>query len=175
MFIDPDTAASFTGSVTVSAPGADNSPQTVTVVYTYREAGATTAPFGTIDTPGQGEVVSGTVINFGWALTPQPGVIPTDGSTIWVYVDGVPVGQPVYDQYRQDIADAFPGYANSDGAVGYYFLDTTQLANGLHTIEWLVTDDLGRAQGIGSRFFWVFNENLKVQGTPFRHCSSAGQ
>ena len=39
-------------------------------------------PFGTIDTPGQGETVSGTIVNFGWALTPQPKIIPTDGSTI---------------------------------------------------------------------------------------------
>src|SRR5207244_5394118 len=40
-----------------------------------------TKPFGTIDTPGQGATVSGTVINFGWVLTQQPYVIPTDGST----------------------------------------------------------------------------------------------
>ena len=117
-----------------------------------------TEPFGTIDTPGQGATVSGTVVNFGWALTPQPGVIPEDGSTIWVYIDGVPVGQPVYNNYRQDIADLFPGYANSDGAVGFYILDTTALSNGLHNIAWSVTDNLGRVQGIGSRFFWVVNQ-----------------
>ena len=32
-----------------------------------------TLPFGTIDTPGQGESVSGTITNWGWVLTPQPG------------------------------------------------------------------------------------------------------
>ena len=32
-----------------------------------------TRPFGTIDTPGQGETVSGTITNFGWALAPQRG------------------------------------------------------------------------------------------------------
>ena len=46
-------------------------------------------PFGTIDTPRQGETVSGTIYNFGWALTPLPNTIPFDGSTIGVYVDGV--------------------------------------------------------------------------------------
>ena len=45
-------------------------------------------PFGTIDTPGQGATVSGIVTNFGWALTPQPKMIPLDGSTIDVYIDG---------------------------------------------------------------------------------------
>ncbi|HNX98860.1 MAG TPA: hypothetical protein PKK12_14385, partial [Candidatus Aminicenantes bacterium] len=43
------------------------------------------SPFGTIDTPAQGGMTSGSsYVNFGWALTPQPGTIPTDGSTIWV-------------------------------------------------------------------------------------------
>ena len=85
-----------------------------------------TKPFGTIDTPGQGQTVSGSgYVVFGWALTPQPGAIPTDGSTIWVYVDGTPRGHPVYNQYRSDIATLFPGYANTDGAVGYFVLDTT--------------------------------------------------
>src|SRR5216683_453293 len=49
---------------------------------------ASHAPFGTIDTPAEGDTASGTsYVNFGWALTPQPNIIPTDGSTIWVYLD----------------------------------------------------------------------------------------
>jgi hypothetical protein len=36
-------------------------------------------------------------------------------------------------------------------------LDTTTLANGLHTISWGVTDSAGHSQGIGSRFFRVRN------------------
>ena len=94
---------------------------------------------------------------FGWTLTPQPTAIPKDGSTIQVYVDGAALGQPVYNQYRSDIATLFPGYANTNEAVGYFVLDTTGLANGIHTIAWSVTDDLGRVDGIGSRYFWVQN------------------
>jgi hypothetical protein len=116
-----------------------------------------TRPFGTLDTPANGQEVSGTVTVFGWALTRQPGIIPTDASTIWVYVDGVAVGHPVYNQFRPDIAGLFPGYNNTNGAVGYYQLDTTTLADGLHTIAWSVTDNLGRVEGIGSRLFWVRN------------------
>jgi hypothetical protein len=115
------------------------------------------APFGAIDTPGQGQSVSGTVVNFGWVLTPQPNEIPADGSTIWVYVDGVPIGHPVYNVFRADIARLFPGYANTNGAIGYFVMDTTTLANGLHTIAWSVTDNAGNAAGIGSRFFRVRN------------------
>jgi hypothetical protein len=116
-----------------------------------------TKPFGTIDTPGQGQTVSGTIVNFGWALTPPPAAIPIDGHTLTVLIDGVPAGQPTYNQRRSDIETLFPGYANSTGAVGYFYLDTTTLANGIHTIMWLATDDQGRTDGLGSRYFWVQN------------------
>jgi hypothetical protein len=114
-------------------------------------------PFGTIDTPGQGATVSGPVTNFGWALTPQPKTIPFDGSTIDVYIDGVPVGHPSYNHFRTDIATLFPGYTNSNGAVGFFQFDSRGLSNGLHTISWVVRDDAGAAQGVGSRFFAVQN------------------
>ncbi|MCP4707754.1 MAG: hypothetical protein GY869_03945, partial [Planctomycetes bacterium] len=106
----------------------------------------------------QGGTASGTdYINWGWVLTPQPNTIPTDGSTIKVWVDGVNVGHPVYNLYRADIATLFPGYNNSGGAVGYFTLDTTTYANGVHTIQWTATDDDGNSDGIGSRYFNIQN------------------
>jgi hypothetical protein len=117
-----------------------------------------TKPFGTLDKPKQGGTASGSsYINWGWALTPQPKYIPEDGSTILVWVDGVPLGHPNYGNYRVDIATKFPGYANSDGAVGYYILDTTQYTNGVHKISWNVRDNLGEADGIGARRFEINN------------------
>jgi hypothetical protein len=116
-----------------------------------------TLPFGTIDTPGSGETVSGTILNFGWALTPQPKMIAADGSTIDVLIDGVVVGHPTYGFARSDIQALFPGYANTDSAVGYFVLDTTTMSNGLHSIAWVVRDNTGATQGIGSRFFTVDN------------------
>jgi hypothetical protein len=116
-----------------------------------------TKPFGTIDTPGQGETISGgNYVSFGWALAPS-GTIPTNGSTIDVYVDGVNMGHPTYNNNRADIAAAFPGYANSNGAIGFFMLDTTALANGVHTIGWFARDAAGNAEGLGSRFFTVLN------------------
>jgi len=120
-----------------------------------------TKPFGTIDTPGQGETISGAdYVNFGWALTPPAGgsfVIPTNGSTITVIIDGAPVGQPTYNQLRNDIATLFPGYTNSNGAVGFFHLNTTQFANGVHAISWNVFDNAGRGEGLGSRYFTIAN------------------
>ncbi len=122
-------------------------------------------PFGAIDTPGQGSTVSGSdYINWGWALTPQPNTIPTDGSTINVYVDGVNLGNPQYNIYRADIADLFPNYTNSSGAAGNFKLDTTAYENGVHTIQWTATDDAGNTDGIGSRYFTISNYYPGTQG-----------
>jgi hypothetical protein len=124
-------------------------------------------PFGAIDTPTQGGDAWGTdFVNFGWALTPQPNTIPTDGSTITVWVDGVPMGQPVYNQYREDIATLFPDYNNSSGASGYFYLDTTAYLNGVHTIAWSVTDNAGNTDGVGSRYFTIVNVGIDgIAGT----------
>jgi hypothetical protein len=116
-----------------------------------------TLPFGTIDTPGQGATVSGIIQNFGWALVPQPRIIPTNGSTIDVFIDGVFAGHPTYNQNRPDIATLFPGLQNTNGAGGSFVINTTLLSNGLHTISWVIRDDIGQATGVGSRFFRVQN------------------
>jgi hypothetical protein len=118
-----------------------------------------TVPFGAIDTPGQGTTASGSAfVNFGWALTPQPKMIPIDGSTIHVLIDGVDVGTvTAYNLFRSDVSTLFPGLKNSSGPVGYRVIDTTALSEGLHTIAWLATDDGGQTTGIGSRFFRVSN------------------
>jgi hypothetical protein len=120
-------------------------------------------PFGTIDTPKNGAIAEGSnFVNFGWALTPRPNTIPFDGSTIIVWVDGVPLGNPVYNRYRKDVAKQFPGYNNSSGAGGYFYLDTTAYANGIHTIAWSVKDDAGNTAGIGSRYFTILNNDSSL-------------
>jgi fibronectin type III domain protein/Leucine Rich Repeat (LRR) protein len=121
-------------------------------------------PFGALDTPSQGGIASGSeFLVWGWALTPMPNAIPTDGSTIDVWVDGKNLGHPIYNLYRSDIANLFPSYANSEGAVGYFYLDTTTLDNGVHTIQWTVKDNADNFDGIGSRYFTVNNVLSKQQ------------
>jgi hypothetical protein len=121
-------------------------------------------PFGAIDTPTQGGTASGSSFrNQGWVLTPQPNAIPIDGSTIEVYIDGIMLGNPIYNLYRSDVATLFPGYANSNGSLAYFDFDTTTYTNGVHTIMWIATDDGGNADGIGSRYFSIQNAGAKVQ------------
>ncbi len=115
-------------------------------------------PFGAIDTPTQGGTASGSNFrNYGWVLTPLPNTIPITATTINVYVDGVYLGHPVYNIYRSDVASLFPGYANSNGAGGYFDIDTTAYTNGVHTIYWIARDNAGNADGIGSRYFTIRN------------------
>ncbi|MBL0159252.1 MAG: hypothetical protein IPP47_19400 [Bryobacterales bacterium] len=65
-------------------------------------------PFGAVDAPAPGATIEGAAYpNSGWALTPQPDLIPIDGSTFGVYVDGVNLGKPVYNQFRPDVAGIF--------------------------------------------------------------------
>lgn len=158
----PDTSSQGLGNGTynIHAIATDGIGQTTDLgVRTINvDNAASTLPFGTIDTPAAGATISGTAyINFGWALTPPPNIIATDGSTITVFIDNAAIGHPDYNNGRADIESLFPGYANTDGAVGFFIINTTTLSNGLHQISWSVTDSAGNATGIGSRFFTVQN------------------
>ena len=148
------------GAYTLSAYAMDREGRVVLVgsrTFTCDNAHAT-RPFGAIDTPGQGGTASSAnYVNFGWALTPLPKFIPNDGSTMTVFVDGVSFGNPTYNNFRADIASLFPGLNNTNGAIGFRVIDTTALTNGLHTIAWTVSDNLGATEGIGSRYFRVSN------------------
>ncbi|MFC2157495.1 Ig-like domain-containing protein [Acidobacteriota bacterium] len=167
--------------LTYFLPNGGNGAFTFTAVATDIEGNQTTLgsktvisdtnnnvkPFGAIDTPTLGGEASGlSYRNQGWALTPQPNTIPTDGSTIDVFIDGLRTGNPVYNQYRADIANLFPGYANSNGAAAYFDFDTTVYGNGIHTIQWAATDDAGNTDGIGSRYFTITNSGANSPPLP---------
>jgi hypothetical protein len=127
-------------------------------------------PFGTIDTPAPGAIISGKAfVNFGWALTPQPALIPFDGSTINVFVDGKPQGALAsYNNFRSDIAGTLPGYQNSNGAVGFARLDTTALSNGQHTIAWSVSDNNNQTNSVGNRTFTLLDGTAAAQAQEAR-------
>ncbi len=119
-------------------------------------------PFGSIDTPAIGGTASGVTVNFGWGLTPNSGgtscKVPSSG--VQVSIDSGPLQPVVYGDVRTDIAGAFAGFTNSAAAGGHFTFDTSTLANGVHTIGWVITDDCNRADGVGSRFFTVQNTGV---------------
>ena len=63
--------------------------------------------------------------------------------------------------------------SDSNGAVGFFWIDTTKYSNGPHTIGWSVTDSGGSAEGIGSRYFTVQNGSSRV-GLQVTHPSLIG-
>jgi hypothetical protein len=118
-------------------------------------------PFGAIDTPAQGEIVSSaTYNNFGWVLSLGPRrADPPGGGTVRVVIDGAVVGSPSGWTSRSDVSALFPAaqYPGVDTALGVYTFSTTGLTNGQHTIAWSVTDNMGSVSGIGSRYFSISN------------------
>jgi hypothetical protein len=127
-----------------------------------------TTPFGTIDAPQPGEVVCGTLANFGWVLTQRatpsgtPKFLAADSSTIKLYIDGVERNiRASYGYFRTDLGALFQPTYDATYAGRYYSLNTTatglNLSNGVHTIAWGVTDSAGNQAGIGSRYFTVQN------------------
>ncbi len=144
----------------VDGEGTESSLGTKTITCDNASA---VKPFGDIEAPSSGQTISGSgFVISGWVLTPQPNTIPTDGSTIEIRVDGVPIGNPTYNIYQPSIATIFPGYNNSDGAGFYLSFDTTDYENGTHTIAAIVTDNAGNTQGIGSNFFTISNQGSQV-------------
>jgi hypothetical protein len=127
-------------------------------------------PFGAIDTPGQGEVVSGVVNNFGWVLAPkgQPAAgrraDPAGGGTVRVVIDGVPVGTPTGWTSRSDLTSLFPTtrYNGVGTMLGVFTFDSRTLTDGIHTIAWAVTDSMGGTAGVGSRYFTVANASAST-------------
>lgn len=125
-----------------------------------------TAPFGAIDTPDQGATISGSVYhNFGWVLAPGTALAYPPHGTVTVLIDGVAAGTPGGWVSRSDLTGLFPAatYAGIANALGVAAINTTTLANGLHTIAWIVTANNGQAAGIGSRYFTVQNASGAVE------------
>jgi hypothetical protein len=116
-----------------------------------------TKPFGAIDTPDQGDTIVGaSYLNWGWVLAPGTRrADPPGGGTVTVYIDGLAVGSPFGWTRRSDITALFPGYGGLDTAVGRFSFNPSLLSDGVHTIAWVVTDNMGGADGVGSRFFSV--------------------
>ncbi len=116
-------------------------------------------PFGAIDTPLQGGVVSGVVNNFGWVLA--PGTVRADvpgGGTVNVVIDGAVVGAPAGWTSRSDLTTLFPtGFSDLASTLAVFPIDTTGLTNGVHTIAWGVVANNTQSAGIGSRYFTVTN------------------
>jgi hypothetical protein len=105
---------------------------------------------------GHSTIAGSGYLNWGWALTPQPKMIPADGSTIQVYVDGVPHGNPVSTCSGRTSRGCFRVWRTRAGRwpIG---CSTQRRLRKASTIAWVVVDSAEAANGIGSRYFSVAN------------------
>ena len=111
-------------------------------------------PFGALDAPGPGEIVSGVYMFSGWVVVPHPMEI----TQVNMILDGQPIGVAQYGLARADVAVLFsgPGAPPDAAAAGFRFtLDTRGLASGLHTIAFTAGSNAATVSGLGSRFFTV--------------------
>ena len=91
-------------------------------------------PAGSIDEPGEGATVTGSLAVTGWAIDAGA---TGDGTTgvdrVRLYLDGILLGDATYNRPRPDIASA---YGAQFGPSGFrYLVDTSGLAPGSHRLE----------------------------------------
>jgi N-acetylmuramoyl-L-alanine amidase len=106
-----------------------------------------------IDAPASNATVAGAVHTYGWALEGTIGI-----ASVQVLVDGLPYGTATYGDSRTDVCASYP---DSGCNVGWDFsLDTTGLANGIHTfaVRALGTDGVKRT--VSNSFQVSNNSNL---------------
>jgi len=90
------------------------------------------ATFSAIDTPAEGDTVSGVVNVTGWVANFQS-AYGTGISDVEIWLDGLRLGRATYGIWRQDIAMA---WGARFGPSGFTFAwDTHLVADGVHTLE----------------------------------------
>ncbi|WP_064200875.1 S8 family serine peptidase [Brevibacillus brevis] len=117
--------------------------QAITLPVTIQEKIAL-IPRWEVESPADHSTMTGVSLMKGWYLDPA-GV-----AKIAVHVDGKLVGEALYGQSRPDIAQAYPAYQNATSGF-QYFLDTTQMTEGQHTITVIAVNQEGKEQVLAER------------------------
>jgi hypothetical protein len=114
-------------TVNVTARDSDNPPNAASSNVTINIGSGHSF---NLDTPANGSVVSGVVTISGWALAPAG----TQINAIKVYLDGNQIGLGNYGVLRPDVCAVYPGGTGCPNVGFSFYLDTTSLSPGLHTI-----------------------------------------
>jgi Bacterial Ig domain/Beta-propeller repeat len=126
-------------SLTAVATNSDSTPRSTSSTITFQVKGP---PSVSIDAPGPGTTVSGTVTIAGWAMD-NTSTVGTAISKAQVFVDGALAGNATYGVSRPDVCAAWPGRPGCPN-VGYtYQWNTSALAAGQHTITVSATNSDG--------------------------------
>ncbi|MCU0289217.1 MAG: BACON domain-containing protein, partial [Acidobacteria bacterium] len=152
-------SGTYSGSVTITAPNAANSPQKVNVTLVIYETNTSGGPFGYFETPTDGATVYGSIPVTGWALD------DTGVESVKIYralnEHFVYIGDAVFiEGARPDVELAYPSYPNNYKAGWGYMLLTNVLpnaGNGTFTLHALAWDKEGHQVDLGWKTINVDN------------------
>ncbi|HLP61163.1 MAG TPA: hypothetical protein VK186_20140 [Candidatus Deferrimicrobium sp.] len=154
------TGGTYTGSIIIAAPGAADSPQTISVNMVVYPTGADEEPFGALELPVQGSTVHNMVSFTGWALD-DIGI-----KSIKIYLqqgnNPVFVGDALLvEGARPDITAAYPAYPNNHKAGWSYIMLTRNLPkqdNGVLTFKVTALDGGRHETTLGTRTITCVND-----------------
>jgi len=110
-------------------------------------------PFGTIDSPSQGDTVSGMATLDGWAID-DVGV-----ATVELLIDGKKQGVASYGRQRDDVARDYPGLPGSPYFGFSLQYDARALPSGEHVLEVVAEDASGNASRLRPGSVTIYVQN----------------
>jgi hypothetical protein len=163
---------SYAGTMTVSDPEVENSPQTAAVYLTVKNGNQDEKPFGTFATPEDGlNGVTGSIAVTGWALDDTC----VESVKIYRQVDGELsfIGDAVFvEGARPDVEQSYPDYPNNSRAGWGYMMLTNFLPDGQLVLKAIATDTTGQQVELGTKTITVDNAHAVK---PFGAIDTPGQ
>ncbi|MBV8807462.1 MAG: hypothetical protein JO033_02210, partial [Acidobacteriaceae bacterium] len=146
-----DTTELFDGTHTVAITANSAGSQGYTTTQQFQVANMGTANNSTrvsigIPNP-HNSALTGMAAIGGWAINDS-----TPITSIQVSVDSLLKGNAAYGGSRPDVCTVYPNRPSCPNVGWNYMLDTTQLANGVHTLEVTATSEAGQRATAGATF-----------------------
>jgi hypothetical protein len=155
------SAGTYTAAVTISAPNANDSPQTLQVTLIVYKAGQDSAPFGYFETPLHGSTVRSSVPFTGWVLddiaVENVKIYRKQGANL-VYIGSA----HLVEGARPDVENVYPQYPNNSRAGWGYMMLTNFLpnnGNGPFVFHAIATDSTGHQKTLGTKTVTCDNAN----------------
>jgi hypothetical protein len=135
-------------TVTATATSSNGDQQTISAPFTVSNWAAGNPMKINIDAPNShSNPFSGSVVFGGWAISSISAI-----QSVKIAIDGVPAGDGNYGTTRADVCAAFSGTAGCPNVGWNLAVDTTQLANGTHTLAVTATSTGGQSSTASSTF-----------------------
>jgi sugar lactone lactonase YvrE len=146
-FLDTTLLADGTHTLAITGVSAGGQSSTITASFTVGNL-ANSGMRIDIDTPtATNSPLSGLAAIGGWALDDTAGI-----ASIEILVDNISLGDAHYGGVRNDVCAVFSGRTGCPDVGWSFFLNTTQLSNGSHTLEVTGTTTSGERATVGRTF-----------------------